>query len=308
MMALELTPVGIGTAPMGSVRNGPLWWGEQPDDLSVATLRAAFDAGVGWVDTAPFYGWGHAEEVVGRAVVNVRDEVVVLTKCGTVQRAGGLVEEDLSPPSIRAGVDASLSRLRVERIDVVQFHDPDPNVPIEESWGALAELIAAGKVGYGGLSNHPIDAIDRAARIAPVTVVQAQLNLLHPEPGRAMAAECAQRGVAFLAWSPLSSGQLTTGFDVARLEPDDFRRRRAEADPAGWDAMAAVANRAAVLAGQLGRTVEDVALAFVRACGGRPIIGARRPSEIVAAVRSAGWELSSEERERVLGLVPADRW
>lgn len=306
MSLLDLTPVGIGTAPMGSVRNGPLWWGEQADDLSMATLRAAFDAGVGWVDTAPFYGWGHAEEVVGRAIAGRGDEIVVLTKCGTVQGAAGEVAEDLSPAAIRAGVDASLRRLGVERIDVVQFHDPDPSVPIEESWGALAELIAAGKVGHGGLSNHPIDALDRAARVAPVAVVQHQLNLLHPDPGRAMATECGRRDIAFLAWSPLSSGQLTTRFDPARLEPDDFRRRRAEADPAGWAAMAATADRAAALAAALGRTLEDVALAFVFACGARPIIGARQPAEIVAAVHSAAWGLSPAERERVLDLVPAD--
>ena len=130
------------------------------------------DAGLDWIDTAPFYGWGRAEDLVGRAVAGRRDEVRILTKCGTVRRPGGEVAEDASPRSVRAGLQESLRRLGTDYVDVLQVHDPDPATPLEDTWAAIADLISEGLVRAGGLSNHPVGLMERARTVAPVAVVQ----------------------------------------------------------------------------------------------------------------------------------------
>jgi aryl-alcohol dehydrogenase-like predicted oxidoreductase len=128
---LAITRVGVGTAPIGSLP-GAWWvnWGPQDAGESIRAIHAALDAGVNWIDTAPFYGWGRAEEIVGRAIRD-RDDVLVFTKCGTLRRPDGEDYMDLRPDAIRADVEGSLHRLGVEQIDLLQIHDRDPNVPIE---------------------------------------------------------------------------------------------------------------------------------------------------------------------------------
>jgi aryl-alcohol dehydrogenase-like predicted oxidoreductase len=128
---LEITPVGIGTAPIGSGRDWAVWWGPQDEAESVRAIHAALDRGVNWVDTAPFYGWGRAEEIVGRALAGRRDGVLVFTKCGTVPDVQRGDRMDLRPETIRAEVEASLRRLRTDRVDLVQLHDVDRDTPIE---------------------------------------------------------------------------------------------------------------------------------------------------------------------------------
>ena len=208
---LEISRLGIGTAPIGS-RPGEWWvnWGPQDDGDSVRAIHAAVAGGVNWVDTAPFYGWGHAEETVGRALAG-REDVLVFTKCGTLRRDGGDDFMDLRPESIRRDCEQSLRRLRRERVDLLQFHDPDRSVPLEESWGALQELVAEGKVRYGGLSNHPPDLVERALIVGPVAALQFQYSAL-------------DRGLGVIVWSPLASGFLTDGFSLDALAEDDFRR------------------------------------------------------------------------------------
>jgi aryl-alcohol dehydrogenase-like predicted oxidoreductase len=221
---LEISRVGIGTAPIGS-RPGEWWvnWGLQDDGDSVRAIHAAVEGGVNWVDTAPFYGWGHAEEVVGRALGG-REDVLVFTKCGTLRRDDGDDFMDLGPESIRRGCEESLRRLRRDRIDLLQFHDPDHNVPIEESWGALQELVAEGKVRHGGLSNHPPELVERALAVGPVAALQFQYSALAREHEQELL-PCAKRhGLGAIVWSPLASGFLTDGFSVDALAPDDFRR------------------------------------------------------------------------------------
>jgi aryl-alcohol dehydrogenase-like predicted oxidoreductase len=222
---LEISRLGIGTAPIGS-RPGEWWvnWGPQDDGDSVRAIHAAVDAGINWLDTAPFYGWGHAEEVVGRALAG-REDVLVFTKCGTLRRDDGDDYMDLSPESIRSDCEESLRRLRRERIDLLQFHDPDRNVPIEESWGALQVLVAEGKVRHGGLSNHPPDLVERALAVGPVAALQFQYSALAREHEEALLPYASERGLGVIVWSPLASGFLTDGFSLDPLAEDDFRRR-----------------------------------------------------------------------------------
>ena len=148
----------------------------------------------------------------------------MFTKCGTLRRDDGDDYMDLSPESIRRGCEESLRRLRRERIDLLQFHDPDRNVPIEESWGALQELVAEGKVRHGGLSNHPPELVERALGVGPVAAVQFQYSALAKAHEEDLLPLALERGLGVIVWSPLASGFLTDGFSLDDLAEDDFRR------------------------------------------------------------------------------------
>jgi aryl-alcohol dehydrogenase-like predicted oxidoreductase len=221
---LAITPVGIGTAPIGSVP-GHWWvnWGTQDERDSVAAIHAALDGGVNWIDTAPFYGWGRAEEVVGRALQG-RDDVLVFTKCGTLRREDGDDYMDLRPETIRADLEQSLRRLQRDRVDLLQPHDPDQKVPIEETWGAIGELIAEGKVRHAGLSNHPPELVERALAVGPVASLQFEYSALQRRVEERLLPFALERGLGAIVWAPLASGFLTDGFDLEALEEGDFRR------------------------------------------------------------------------------------
>jgi len=267
--------IGLGTAPLGSTVDGPLWWGPQDRSTAIATVRAALDAGVAWVDTAPFYGWGRAEEIVGEAVRGHRDEVVILTKCGTVRRPDGSWADDGSPEAIRADLEASLIRLGTDRVDVLQLHDPDPGVPVEESVGAMAELVAEGAVCHVGLSNHGVDLLERGAAVAPIAVVQHQWSILHHPPEADAARQwCERRDARFLGWSPLASGFLVDGFDPEATAAGDLRRRLPWATGDGARLLAGIREEAEAA----GRSLRAHALAWAAATS-HPIVGARTPAE-----------------------------
>lgn len=269
---MQITPVGVGTAPIGSGRDWPVWWGPQEEDESIRTIHTALDLGVNWIDTAPFYGWGRAEEIVGRALGG-RDDVLVFTKCGTLPDAERGDRMDLSPQAIRADVEASLRRLRRERVDLLQLHDVDRVTPIEESWAEVQRLVDEGKVRHGGISNHPAGDVQRALAVGPVAALQYQYSLLHREPE----AEILSLGIGLLAWSPLASGFLAEGFDLADLVPDDFRHTH----PFAQLDLAPLRARLAAVGRRHGRSAAQVALAWVLRREGvaGAIVGVRTPEE-----------------------------
>jgi len=224
---MEITPVGVGTAPMGSGRDWAAWWGPQEEGDSIRTIHAALDAGVNWIDTAPFYGWGRAEDVVGRALAGRRDDVFLFTKCGTVPDEERGDRMDLRPQTIRADLEASLRRLRTDHVDLLQLHDVDPRTPVEESSGEVQRLISEGKARHGGISNHPARDVERALAVGPVAALQYQYSLLHREPEQEILPLAVAQNLGLLAWSPLASGFLAADFDLDRLVADDFRRTHA---------------------------------------------------------------------------------
>ena len=214
------TRIGLGTAPISSHRTAPHWWGPQDRETAVRAVRAAVDAGVGWIDTAPMYGWGRAEEIVAEALAGLPERPLVLTKCGTLRADDGSFYTDNSPSAIRADVDGSLRRLGVDRLDVVQVHDEDPAVPVEETWGALHGLVDEGLVGAAGLSNHAVELLDRALAIGPVATVQNQYSLLDRSPESDGTLEwCARHGVTFLSWGSVGAGFLADEFELTGSTP-----------------------------------------------------------------------------------------
>ncbi len=270
---------GLGTAPLGS---GPGWyldWGATDREGAVATVLAAIRAGVGWIDTAPFYGWGRAEMITGAALAGRETRPVLLTKCGTFRRPDGRSYEDHSAHAIRADVEASLSRLGVSSVDVLQLHDPDPDTPVERAWETVCDLVGEGKARAGGLSNHAVELMDRAAAIGQVSVVQHQFSLLHRDPyADGVLDWCASHGAAFLAWSPLASGFLADDFELDALGTGDFRRDLPWADPARLD-LAQLRRELGELAAQGWMTMAGLAVGWVLAKGARAIVGARSPAE-----------------------------
>jgi aryl-alcohol dehydrogenase-like predicted oxidoreductase len=260
-----------------------LWWGPQDRVESVRTIRTAVDAGVRWIDTSPFYGWGLAEELVADALAPMpqADRPLVLTKCGTFPPDN---RTDASPAAIRAEVEGSLRRLRVDRLDLVQIHDEDPAVPIEESWGALMDLVTAGVIGAAGLSNHSVALMDRAIAVGAVSVVQHQYSLLDRTPeADGVLGWCDAHDVPFLAWSPLASGYLADGFDLAALHPTDLRHRLRWNRPEYQDRVRALRAELAEVAGELGCPMAAAAIAWVCSRPGRhAIVGARTPAEAEA--------------------------
>ena len=294
---LEISAVGVGTAPLGSSRDWAIWWGEQDAHEGMRAIHRAFDLGVNWIDTAPFYGWGRAEEIVGRALAGRRDDVLVFTKCGTFPD-----REDLRPESIRADLEQSLRRLRLDYVDLLQFHDPDPSTPIEASWAALHELVQEGKVRFGGLSNHPSELVERALAVGPVTALQHQLSLLARETEREILPFAERHGVGVLAWSPLASGFLTEEFRLESLDSNDFRRRH----PFARLDLGKLRHALAEVAARNHATVAQVALAWAlsRPAVAGAIVGVRNVRESEDLPRAAGLRLSDEELRAIEAEAP----
>jgi aryl-alcohol dehydrogenase-like predicted oxidoreductase len=283
----EISVVGVGAWAIGGP--GRLGWGPQDDDESIAALHKAFDAGVNWVDTAAVYGLGHSEEVVGQVVREHGGEVLVFTKCGRpwYGRQGDEPTYDLRPETIRFELEQSLKRLGTDHVDLYQFHWPDTETgtPVEDSWAAMAELVAEGKVRWAGVSNFDLELLERCERVGHVDSLQPPYSLID----RAAAAElipwCAGNGTGVICYSPLGSGLLSGGFDADRareLPADDWRRTSEDFHPPRLEANLEMAGRLEPVAERHGVPVAAVAVAWVLATPGvtGAIVGARRPSQV----------------------------
>jgi aryl-alcohol dehydrogenase-like predicted oxidoreductase len=185
------------------------------------------------------------------------------------------------------------------------LHDPDPQIPIEDSWQAVQRLIQAGTVRYAGLSNHPIDLMARAQSLAPITVAQHQYNLLHRSVESDLLPYVQQHTIGFLAWSPLASGFLTDALDLASLAPQDFRRRHPYAQPATYAKLIKLRQALQPIATGHGRTLSDLALAWLRSQPGvtGAMVGIRNAQEAVAMVDGLAWQLTEDEQMTIQQAV-----
>jgi aryl-alcohol dehydrogenase-like predicted oxidoreductase len=294
---LAITKFGIGTAPIGSTTDWSIYWGPQDEAEAVRAIEAAIDLGVNWIDTAPFYGWGRAEQIVGRATRGKRDKVYIFTKCGTLRDERGELYESLEPESIRREVETSLRNLQTDYIDLYQFHDPDPHTPIEESWAALQTLIQEGKVRYGGLSNHPIALMERVLALGSLTSNQHQYNLLHREIEQDVLPFSRQRDIGVLCWSPLASGFLVDNFDLDALDPQDFRRTRPFAQEPTYSRLVQLRTTLQSIARSHNRTLRELAIAWIlrQPAVTGAIIGIRNAREAKQMLSGCDWIFTDEE-------------
>ena len=282
----ELSTVGFGSWALGG--SWQYGWGPQDDDESIAAIRHAVERGVNWVDTAAVYGYGHSERVVGRAVepLAVGEEVYVFTKCGEAyvdedgRRFGGL-----KPASIRAECERSLRRLGIERIDLYQFHWPDPDTPVEESWSTMVELVQEGKVRWIGVCNHDVELLERCAAIRRVDSSQPPLSILNRGARDDVVPWCREHGSGAIVYSPMASGLLTGAFSKERVEqlaPDDWRRRDASFQEPRLSQSLALVDRLRPIADRLGVSLAALGVAWTLAVPGvtGAIVGARRPEQV----------------------------
>jgi aryl-alcohol dehydrogenase-like predicted oxidoreductase len=305
----------ISVLGFGSWAVGGPWrfgWGPTDDGAAVAAIRRAVEGGANWVDTAPVYGVGHSEEIVGRALepYRVGEEVLVFTKCGRRWREDGQIYSDLRPETIRAECDESLRRLSVDRIDLYQFHWPDrvTGTQVEESWGVMGELVEEGKARWLGVANFDVELLERCERVRHVDSVQPPLSLLSRHARLELIPWCAANGSGVVVYSPMASGLLTgtvTRERLAALPADDFRRSAAPFQEPKLSQNLAFVDRARAVAERLGTTLPELAIAWTLTIPGvtGAIVGARRPEQV------DGWlgapavvldDAASDELERAL--------
>jgi len=301
---MAITRVGFGAWAIG----GGGWanaWGDQDDAESVDAIRHAVDAGVNWIDTAAVYGHGHSEEVVGRALREIAeaDRPYVFTK-------GGLIWDDDDhqaqarrsgdAASLRAEVDASLSRLGVDRIDLYQMHWPaDDGSRVEDYWATFIELRAEGKIRAAGLSNHDIPQLEAAEAIGHVDSLQPPFSAIRPEAADGLLDWCADNETGVIVYSPMGSGLLTGAFDKARVAslPDNDWRRRNPAFTTELEKNLAVADALAKVAGRHGVETSAAAVAWTLGVRGvtAAIVGARSPRQIDGWLPAASLELTTDD-------------
>ncbi len=301
---LQLSCIGLGTWAIG----GP-WdfgWGPQSDEDSISTIRRALDLGVNWIDTAPVYGLGHAELVVGRAINGRRDKVIIATKCGLVwdecpQRklCGRLKAE-----SIKREAENSLRRLGIETIDLYQVHWPNPEPDIEEAWSAIGELIAEGKIRYAGVANFSVAQMERLQAIHPIASLQPPYSLLDRAVESELLPYCVAQGIGIVAHGPMAYALLTGKFShsyIATLPADDWRRRGGCFQEPELSANLAFVDKLKTLAERRGHQVAHLAIAWVLR---RPevtaaIVGARRPQQIEQTHAAASLDWLPEDLETI---------
>ncbi len=310
---LEITRVGFGAWAIG----GGGWsfgWGPQDDADSIAAMRHAIERGINWIDTAPVYGLGHSEEVVGRLLRELPrdDRPMVFTKCGLVWNARDRMQPPqrvLRPDSIRAECDASLRRLGIERIDLYQFHWPDETgTPVEESWGVMGRLVDEGKVRAIGVSNFDVALLERCERVRHVDSLQPPFSLIRRESGEQEIPWCAEHGTGVICYSPMQSGLLTDGFTAARvsnLAPDDWRRRASEFLPPELERNLALRDALRPIAERHGATVAAVAVAWTLAWPGvrGAIVGARSARQVDGWIGAASLALRADDLDEIAMAV-----
>ena len=289
----------------------PMSWAYRTADADPvevrATLHRAVELGVTLLDTADVYGPYTNEEIIRDAIVRegLRDRVVIATKCGLVPADATSYRRDGSPDYVRSACDASLRRLGVDVIDLYQLHRVDPQVPIEETWGAMSDLVAAGKARYLGLSESTVEEIVAADAIHPVTSVQSELSLWTSENvDNGVLELCEARGIGFLAYCPLGRGYLTGHLTSDAIDIGDFRSANPRFTPEAMAANQVIVDGIRQVAERFDATPSQVALAWVLAQGGHvvPIPGTKRRRWLEENVASVRLRLSSADLDELAAL------
>ena len=299
----EVSAVGLGCMGMSD-----FYAGRDEAEL-ISTIHHALDRGVTFLDTADMYGVGENEKLIGRAIAKRRNEVFLATKFGNVRAPdGAFLGVDGRPDYVRAACDASLKRLGVEWIDLYYQHRVDPKTPIEETVGAMAELVRAGKVRYVGLSEAAPATLRRACAEHPIAALQTEYSLWSREPEQKLFSTCRELGVGFVAYSPLGRGFLTGRFKSnADLPQDDYRRQTPRFQGENFDKNLGLLERVETIARDKGCTPAQLALAWVLAQGEDivPIPGTKRRKYLDENLGALEISLSAEEVYRIGEALPA---
>ncbi|ARF56819.1 aldo/keto reductase [Streptomyces gilvosporeus] len=283
-------------------------YGESDDAQSIATINRALDLGVTLLDTSDFYGAGHNEELIGRAVAGRRDEAVLATKFGFANRLGEPTRIRGDAAYVREACDASLRRLGVDHIDLYYQHRVDPDVPIEETVGAMAELVAAGKVRHLGLSEAGAETIRRAHAVHPIAALQSEWSLWTRDLEQEIAPVCRELGIGLVPFSPLGRGFLTGRYtSVEGLPESDVRRTQPRFADGNLEQNLAIVDKLDELAAAKGVSAGQLALAWVQHRGDDvvPIPGTRRQKYLEENLGALAVDLTSEDLAAIDAAAPA---
>jgi len=305
---LHLTPVGLGTWAMG----GGDWkfgWGPQDDAQSIRTIHEALDLGVNWLDTAPVYGLGHCEDIVGRALKELKGRRPILsTKCERCWDEERQIIPRLKRASIRREIEDSLRRLGVDAIDMYQIHWPQPDEDIEEGWSAIAELVKEGKVRWAGVSNFNVAQLKRIQPIHPVAFLQPPYSLLNRGIESELIPYCEAHDIGLIPYSPMQKGLLSgkvTQAWVDALPTNDHRRADPQFNEPLLSRNIALNAGLRVIATRLGTTPAELAIAWVlrQPRVTSAIVGARKPGQLSETIGGGRLALSPEIIAEIEGLL-----
>ncbi|MGF1430776.1 aldo/keto reductase [Kitasatospora sp. LaBMicrA B282] len=309
MQHIKLGDLDVARIGLGAMGMSHAYTGAGGDDAeAVRTVHRALELGVNLIDTAEVYGPYTNEELIGRALKGRRDQVVLATKFGLISHTGRPSGPDSSPAGIRAAVEGSLTRLGTDRIDLYYQHRVDPDTPIEETAGAVAELVAEGKVRYFGLSEAGPETIRRAHAVHPVTAVQSEYSLFTRDPEARVLPVLRELNIGFVPFSPLGRGFLTgTIRSTDQFDPNDFRLDNPRFAGANFQHNLQLADRVAAIAAEIGATPAQVALAWLLAQGDdiAPIPGTRHVARVAENVAADAVRLTEKQLGSLTDLPPA---
>lgn len=307
---MHITPIGFGAWAIG----GSGWeygWGPQDDADSIATIHAALDSGINWIDTAAVYGLGHSETIVAQALKGRAQRPYIFTKCSLIWGADRQISSSLKAESIRREVEDSLRRLQADVIDLYQIHWPDPEPDIEEGWAMLAKLREEGKVRWIGVSNFSVAQMERIAPIAPITSLQPPYSLIRREVEAEILPYCQQRNIGVIVYSPMQAGLLTGAMTLERarrLPADDWRSREDDFKEPRLARHLKLVEVLADIGGRHGCSPGEVAVAWtlrLPAVTGA-IVGARSPQQIAGIIGAMEFRLSADEIAEIEAFVQAN--
>jgi aryl-alcohol dehydrogenase-like predicted oxidoreductase len=302
---MRITRVGMGAWAIG----GAGWWhawGAQDDEESIATLRRGFELGINWIDTAPIYGLGHSEEVVGRALEGLTDRPYVFTKASLLDGGDNSVRHNLKRDSLLREIEASLTRLRVDVIDVYQVHWPDPDEDVEEGWSTFAEIKERGLVRHIGVSNFDVGQLRRAQAIAPVETLQPPYSLLERAVEDEVLPFAESEDIGVVCYSPMASGLLTgamTAERIAAMPDDDWRKHDPRFQEPELSEHLALVGRLEQVAERHETTAGAIAVAWTLqhpAVDGS-IVGFRTPDQVQALALAGNVELTGDDLAMIAG-------
>jgi aryl-alcohol dehydrogenase-like predicted oxidoreductase len=310
MKHIKLGTLEVGRIGLGAMGMSTAFTGAGTDDAeSIRTIHRALDLGVSLIDTAEIYGPFTNEELVGRALKDRRDQVVLATKFGMISHEGGGPGHlDSTPANIRTAIDGSLRRLGTDHVDLYYQHRVDPKTPIEDTVGALAELVAEGKIRHIGLSEAWLGTIKRAHAVHPITALQSEYSLWTRDQEADVLPLLRELRIGFVAYSPLGKGFLTGRIrSLDELADSDFRKTNPRFVGENFQLNQGIADTVEAVAAEVGGTPAQVALAWLLTRGDdiAPIPGTKRVSRVEENVAADGLELSSEQLARLDALPPA---